>query len=181
MSALGGRFVVNDATETPDTVEAMLEYPNVLVSFSLSPTPPPGFEHMGGIGCVFEGTEGTLVDQLRGARSVGEGKKVENSPARRDDSGLAWAHARVPRRHQGANLETTCNVRYGTASRSPGCCPTSRIGPDAGCSGTTRRSGSLEITRPIKFSRATSGSPGNSERRAANIGRSRFSSGSGAR
>ena len=61
VSAMGGRFVVADRTETPDTMEAMLEYPKVLVSFSLRPAPPTGFAHMGGIGCVFEGTEGTLV------------------------------------------------------------------------------------------------------------------------
>ena len=54
---MGGRFVVNDATETPDTLEAMLEYPTADRVFSLRPDAAAGFAHMGGIGCFFEGSE----------------------------------------------------------------------------------------------------------------------------
>ena len=114
VSAMGGRFVVNDATETPDNLEAMLEYPNLLVSFSLRPAPPPGFAHMGGIGCVFEGSEGTLVTNYGKHEVWVKGKLAPDfTAAGAEHSRLAGSPARVPRRHQGRNLETTCNVRYG--------------------------------------------------------------------
>ncbi len=114
VSAMGGRFVVADRTETPDTMEAMLEYPKVLASFSLRPAPPPGFAHMGGIGCVFEGSEGTLVTNYGKHEVWVKGKQVEDftppAPSIPDSPGhlrefLDGIKAR--------NLETTCNVRYG--------------------------------------------------------------------
>lgn len=52
ISAAGGRFFLTDSTETPDTLEAILEFPNLLYTFSYRPTPITGFEHMGNIGCL---------------------------------------------------------------------------------------------------------------------------------
>src|SRR5258708_5884921 len=51
VSAAGGRFVLTDKTEAPDTMEAILEFPNLLYIYSFRPTPLPGFRHMGHIGC----------------------------------------------------------------------------------------------------------------------------------
>ena len=114
VSAMGGRFVVNDATETPDTMEAMLEYPNVLVSFSLRPAPPPGFEHMGGIGCVFEGAEGTLVTNYGKHELWVKGKLVENFTRPAQTIPDSPGHMReFLDGIKARNLETTCNVRYG--------------------------------------------------------------------
>ena len=114
VSAVGGRFVANDVTETPDTLEAMLEYPNLLVSFSLRPAPPPGFTHMGGIGCIFEGTEGTLVANYTKHEVYVKGKLVED--VARPASTIPDSPGHLREFIDGIksrNLETTCNVRYG--------------------------------------------------------------------
>jgi predicted dehydrogenase len=114
VSAMGGRFVVKDTTETPDTMEAMLEYPNLLVSFSLRPAPPPGFAHMGGIGCIFEGTEATLVTNYGKHEVWVKGKLVEHFPRPAPTIPDSPGHLReFLDGIKSRNLETTCNVRYG--------------------------------------------------------------------
>lgn len=114
VSTLGGRYVVNDVTETPDTVEAMLEYPNLLLSFSLRPSPPAGFTHMGGIGCVFEGSDATLVTNYGRNEVWVKGKLVEDfarpAPSIPDSPGHLREFLDAIKSR---NLETTCNVRYG--------------------------------------------------------------------
>ena len=114
MSAVGGRFFLTDETETPDTLEAMLEYPNLVFTFSFRPTPLPGFEHMGHIGCLFEGTEASLVTNYNKHEVwvVASGPTI--SAARLRSIPDSPGHIRefldaIKTR----NLETTCNVRYG--------------------------------------------------------------------
>lgn len=114
ISAAGGRLFVNDTTETPDTVEAVLDYPNLVVMFSLRPTPLPGFEHMGSIGCLFEGTEASLVTNYERHEVRVKGQKVEDFPRPDPTIPDSPGHLRefldaIKTR----NLETTCNVRYG--------------------------------------------------------------------
>ncbi len=64
VSAVGGRMFLTDPTETPDTLEAVLEYPQLMLMFSFRPTPLTGFEHMGHIGCLFEGSRGISRHEL---------------------------------------------------------------------------------------------------------------------
>ncbi len=47
VDSLGGRFFLADETETPDTLEAVLEYPNLLLTFSFRPTPLAGIRAHG--------------------------------------------------------------------------------------------------------------------------------------
>jgi predicted dehydrogenase len=121
VAAIGGRFFVNDETETPDTIEALLEYPNLLLTFSFRPTPLPGFEHMGHIGCLFEGTDASLVTNYTTHEVWVRGKKAEDFP--RPDPSIpdSPGHSRefldaIKTR----NLDTTCNVRYGHRVTKPG-------------------------------------------------------------
>ncbi|BCS33670.1 oxidoreductase [Luteitalea sp. TBR-22] len=114
VSAMGGRYVVNDVTETPDTMEALLEYPELLLSFSLRPAPPTGFTHMGGIGCVFEGSEATLVTNYGRHEVWVKGKLVEDFPRPAQSIPDSPGHLReFIDAIKARNLETTCNVRYG--------------------------------------------------------------------
>jgi predicted dehydrogenase len=114
VSAMGGRFLVDDPTETPDTMEAMLEYPNLLVSFSLRPEPPAGFTHMGGIGCIFEGSEGTLVANYGRHEVWVKGKLVPDFPHPAPTIADSPGHLReFLDGIKARNLDTTCNVRYG--------------------------------------------------------------------
>jgi predicted dehydrogenase len=121
VAAIGGRFFVKDETETPDTIEALLEYSNLLLTFSFRPTPLPGFEHMGHIGCLFEGTDASLVTNYTTHEVWARGKKVEDFP--RPDPSIpdSPGHSRefldaIKTR----NLDTTCNVRYGHRVTKPG-------------------------------------------------------------
>ncbi|HZO53605.1 MAG TPA: Gfo/Idh/MocA family oxidoreductase [Bryobacteraceae bacterium] len=114
ISASGGRFFLDDATETPDTIEAILEFPGMLYLFSFRPTPLPGFEHMGHIGCLFEGTEASLVTNYETNEVWVRGKKVEDFPRPTQSIPDSPGHVRefldaVKTR----NMETTCNLRYG--------------------------------------------------------------------
>jgi len=114
VSAVGGRLFLNDPTETPDTMEAVLEYPGLMFMFSFRPTPLTGFEHMGHIGCVFEGTEATLVANYETHEVWAKGAKIQDFPRPEPSIPDSPGHLRefldaIKTR----NLETTCNVRYG--------------------------------------------------------------------
>ncbi len=112
---------MNDETETPDTLEALLEYPNLLLTFSFRPTPLPGFEHMGHIGCLFEGTDASLVTNYDTHEVWVGGKQAIDFPRPAPTIPDSPGHtARVPRRHQGAEPRDYCNVRYGHRVTKPG-------------------------------------------------------------
>jgi predicted dehydrogenase len=115
VSASGGRYFVNDSTETPDNVEAILEFPGVLYQYSFRPTPVPGFEHIGGyIGCLFEGTEAMLVTNYEEHEVWVKGKKVVDFPRPERSIPDSPGHIReFLDAIKSRNLETTCNVRYG--------------------------------------------------------------------
>jgi predicted dehydrogenase len=114
VSAIGGRYHLEDGTETPDTVEAQLAFPGLSYVFRLHPGPMPGFEHMGHIGCVFEGTEGTLVTSYDRHEVYVDGKKVEEMPEPTLHIPDSPGHLReFLDGIKSRNLDTTCNVRYG--------------------------------------------------------------------
>lgn len=114
ISSVGGRFFLTDSTETADTQEAILEFPSVLYIFSFRPSPLPGFEHMGQIGCLFEGTEASLVTNYENHEIWVKGKKVEDFPVPAQTIPDSPGHLReFVDAIKGRNLETTCNVRYG--------------------------------------------------------------------
>lgn len=121
ITSVGGRFFVNDETETPDTVEALIEYPDLLVMFSLRPTPLPGFEHLGHIGCLFQGTDAWLATNYTEHEVWVNGRKVDDFPRPEPTIPDSPGHLRefldaIKTR----NLETTCNVRYGHRVTKPG-------------------------------------------------------------
>jgi predicted dehydrogenase len=114
VSATGGRYFVKDETETPDVLEAVLEYPELMLLFSLRRTPLSGFEHIGHLGCVFEGTEASLVTNYTTHEVWVKGKKVEDFPRPDPTIPDSPGHLReFVDAIKTRNLETTCNVRYG--------------------------------------------------------------------
>jgi predicted dehydrogenase len=114
ISAVGGRMFLNDPTETPDTLEAVLEYPQLMLMFSFRPAPLTGFEHMGHIGCLFEGSEASLVTNYEKHEIWAKGAKVEDFPRPAPSIPDSPGHVReFLDAIKSRNLETTCNVRYG--------------------------------------------------------------------
>jgi predicted dehydrogenase len=114
VSAAGGRYFLNDGTETPDTLEAVLEYPGLIFTFSFQPTPPPGFDHMGHLGCIFEGTQASVVANYQNHEVWVKGKRADDFP--RPDPSIPDSPGHLREFLDGIksrNLETTCNVKYG--------------------------------------------------------------------
>lgn len=114
VSTAGGRLFLSDPTETPDTLEAVLDYPELVFMFSLRPTALPGFEHMGHIGCLFEGTEASLVTNYEKHEVWVRGKKADDFP--RPDPTIPDSPGHIREfldAIKSRNLDTTCNVRYG--------------------------------------------------------------------
>ena len=121
MTSVGGRFFTTDETETPDSVEAVLEYPNLVVTFSLRPTPLPGFEHLGHIGCLFQGSEAWLATNYTDNEVWVKGRKVEDFPRPAPTIPDSPGHVReFLDAVKSRNLETTCNMRYGFRVTKPG-------------------------------------------------------------
>ncbi len=114
ITSVGGRFFLTDKTETSDTQEAILEFPGVLYTYSFRPTPLTGFEHMGQIGCVFEGTEATLVTNYEKNEIWVKGRRADDFPRPPQTIPDSKGHMReFLDAVKSRNLETTCNVRYG--------------------------------------------------------------------
>jgi predicted dehydrogenase len=114
ISSVGGRFFLTDETECSDTQEAILEFPGMLYIYSFRPTPLPGFEHMGHIGCLFEGSEASLVTNYETNEIWVKGKKVDDFPRPPQTIPDSPGHMReFLDAVKSRNLDTTCNVRYG--------------------------------------------------------------------
>jgi predicted dehydrogenase len=113
ISASGGRFFVNDGTETPDVVEAVLDFPEITFVYTFHPNPLPGFEYMGHIGCVFQGTEATLVTNYRTHEVLVNGEKISDFPRPEPTIPDSPGHLREFVDAIKTRAETTCNVGYG--------------------------------------------------------------------
>jgi len=114
ISSVGGRFFLTDETECSDTQEAILEFPGVLYTYSYRPTPLPGFEHMGQIGCLFEGTDASLVTNYETNEVWVKGKKVDDFPRPAESIPNSPGHMReFLNAVKSRDLETTCNLLYG--------------------------------------------------------------------
>lgn len=114
VSATGGRFFLTDVTETPDMIEAVLDYPGLLMTFSFQPTPPPGFDHMGHIGCMIEGTDATVVANYQRNEVWVKGKPAPAFPRPPQSIPDSPGHLReFLDAIRSRNMETTCNLRYG--------------------------------------------------------------------
>jgi predicted dehydrogenase len=120
ISASGGRFFVNDATETPDVLEAVLDFPELTLIFTYHPNPLPGLDHMGHIGCVFQGTEATLVTNYHKHEVLVDGKKTLDFPRPEPSIPDSPGHLREFVDAVKSRAETTCNVGYGHRVTSAG-------------------------------------------------------------
>jgi len=112
VSSIGGRFFVDDNTETPETLDLLYEFPGLDMTWSLNPMGFPGYEHMGGIGCVFQGTDATLVTNYQNHEVYVKGRKVDDfkrpDPTIPDSPG----HIREFLDAVKSRKQPTCNVEY---------------------------------------------------------------------
>jgi predicted dehydrogenase len=113
VTATGGRWMVDDNAETPDTMEAVYEFPNqVLLTWTLHPNGRPGYEHMGSC-VIFQGSQATLVTNYTKHELWVKGKKEENFARPPQSIPDSPGHIREFLDAIKSRKTTTCNVEYG--------------------------------------------------------------------
>ena len=110
VAAVGGRFV-DDNGETPNVMEVVYDYPGMVLSWTVHPKGMPGFEDHS-IGCIFQGSEATLVSWYEGHALYVGGKRVTDfkppDPTIPDSPG----HIREFLNAIQSRQRTTCDVEY---------------------------------------------------------------------
>ena len=112
VSAAGGRWLVDDNAETPDTFEALYEFPNLVLTWTLHPRGRPGYEHMGSC-VIFEGTEATLVTNYTTHEIWARRNKVESFTRPPQSIPDSPGHIREFLDSIKSRQTPTCNVEYG--------------------------------------------------------------------
>jgi predicted dehydrogenase len=112
VSAAGGRWGVDDMGETPDVIEVVCQYPNLLLTWTVHPNGRPGFDHMGS-SVIFEGSAATLVCNYNRYEVYVKGRRDEAfkppAPSIPDSPG----HIREFLDGIKSRKRTTCDVEYG--------------------------------------------------------------------
>ncbi len=113
VSATGGRWSNDDNGETPDTFDALYEYPNKLtLTWMVNPYGRPGFDHMGS-SVIFEGSEATLVANYSRYEVYVKGKKEDQFQPPPQTIPDSPGHIREFLDSIKSRKLTTCNVSYG--------------------------------------------------------------------
>ncbi len=112
ISASGGRWAVDDAGETPDTLEVVCDYPGLILTWTLNPNGRPGFDAMGS-SVIFEGSAATLVTNYNRYEVYVKGKKEENFQPPAQTIANSPGHIREFLDATKSRQRTTCDVEYG--------------------------------------------------------------------
>lgn len=112
VAAAGGRWVLDDNGETPDTLEVLYEYPGLILTWTLHPNGRPGYDHMGS-SVIFEGTEATLVTNYSEHEVWVKGKKEDNFPRPPQSIPDSPGHIREFLDAIKSRRRTTCDIEYG--------------------------------------------------------------------
>jgi predicted dehydrogenase len=112
VSAAGGRWLANDTAETPDTFEAVYEYPGLVLTWTMHPNGRPGYDHMGSC-VIFEGTDATLVTNYTRHELYVKGKKQEEFTRPPQSIPDSPGHIREFLDAIKSRQRTTCDIDYG--------------------------------------------------------------------
>jgi predicted dehydrogenase len=110
--ATGHRRLDDDNGETPNVFEATLEYPNVLMTWSLHPKGFPGLE-LWDPGCAFQGSEATLVTNYSRHEIYVKGKPAPDFPRPEKSIPDSPGHIREFLDSIKSRQRTTCDIEYG--------------------------------------------------------------------
>jgi predicted dehydrogenase len=112
VAAAGGRWNSDDNAETPDNLELLYEYPNVVLTWTLHPQGRPGYDHMGS-SVIFEGSEGTLVTNYTRHELYVKKKLVEGFKRPPQSIPDSPGHIREFLNAVKSRERCTCDVEYG--------------------------------------------------------------------
>ena len=111
VAAVGGRYLNDDNAETPNMLEAVYEYPGLTLTWTVHPQGLAGFENRS-IGCLFQGTQATLLADYQTHELFIRGKPVIDfkrpDPTIPDSPG----HIREFLDAVKSRKPTTCDVEY---------------------------------------------------------------------
>lgn len=112
VTATGRRELAEDCGETPNYLDLVYEFPGLIMNWTLNPVAPAGFEDRN-IGCIFQGTAGSLMVDYASHRLFAKGKEVLDfarpTPTIPDSPG----HIREFLDSVKSRRPCTCNVEYG--------------------------------------------------------------------
>ena len=111
VSAAGGRWDVDDAGETPDSMQVVSEYPNLLLTWTLHPDGRPGFDGMAS-SVEFQGTEATLLANYNRYEVYVKGKRAEDFAPPALSIPDSPGHIREFLDGVKARRRTSCDVEY---------------------------------------------------------------------
>ena len=110
--ATGRRELSDDNGETPNFLDLVYEYPGLNMTWSLCPVAPAGFEDKG-IGCVFQGSAGSLFVDYASHQLLVKGKPVLDFPRPEPTIADSPGHLREFLDAVKSRKLTTCDVEYG--------------------------------------------------------------------
>lgn len=114
VSAVGKRFHIKDSTETPNIMEVQYDFGDFPLTFTLNPEGIPGFPHMGGIGCMIQGTKGTVVTNYDKHEVYLRNRKVPDSDLDLKNPELPRSPGHIRQFADGikSRVQCDCNVQY---------------------------------------------------------------------
>ena len=110
--ATGRRELTDDNAETPNFMDLVYEYPGFNLAWTLCPMAPAGFEDRG-IGCVFQGSQGSLFVDYGSHKFFVKGKEVTDFPRPAKSIADSPGHLREFLDSVKSRKLTTCDVEYG--------------------------------------------------------------------
>ena len=110
--ATGRRELNDDNGETPNFLDLVYEYPGLNMTWSLCPLAPAGFEDKG-IGCVFQGSAGSLFVDYASHQLFVKGKPVLDFVRPEPSIPNSPGHLREFLDAVKSRKLTTCDVEYG--------------------------------------------------------------------
>ncbi len=110
--ATGRRELTDDNAETPNFMDLVYEYPGFNLAWTLCPMAPAGFEDRG-IGCVFQGSQGSLFVDYGSHKFLVKGKEVTDFPRPAKSIADSPGHLREFLDAVKSRKLTTCDVEYG--------------------------------------------------------------------
>jgi predicted dehydrogenase len=113
--AAGGKFALDDNTETPDTLEVVYEYDDFALVWSQTVASNLGFFGLGSIGAIFQGTDATLATGYTDHKIFSEANKGEELPKPEIELPPHVTHAREFLNAVKSRQQPSCNIEYGHA------------------------------------------------------------------
>ncbi len=116
-SCTGGRYIIKDAGDSPDTQEIVWQFPNKTLTWSMSMVNSYAFDFGSGtparrLGIYFHGTNGTLYSDYGQYKIVPEGNRLKDETPPEKSIASSPGHEREWIESMRSRKQPSCNVDY---------------------------------------------------------------------